>query len=408
MSKVNVDPRGSGRLIRKNGDQGAPAEIGAPEDADAPEERDTPEEPDAPAKPDAPADSDAKAPRTPFYRRPAPIIFFLLVCLAAIAGGIYWLHARHFESTDDAYIDGHTIPISPQVSALVAAIHIDDNQFVHKGDLLVELDPTDYRAALAQAQGSEASAKGKLEQARTGVAAAQSAVDQAKAELDAAQVNFENANRDLQRYQGLDERAKSQQQLDNATMTQKTAAAQVQQARAKLATVQAQVASAMANVIAADGDYQKAQADTARAQINLSYCRIVAPEDGRVTNKNVDAGIYVTSSSQLFVLVPAEVWVVANFKETQLDHMQPGQPVKIKVDAYPDREFHGTVQSIQAGTGSRFSVIPAENATGNFVKVVQRVPVKITFDSDVNSDEKHLLSPGMSVEPIVQVREGSY
>ena len=234
--------------------------------------------------------------------------------------------------------------------------------------------------------------------------AAQSAVAQAQAELDAAQVNFENSNRDLQRYQGLDERAKSQQQLDTATTTQKTAAAQVQQAKARLATSEAQVASAKASVIAADGDYQKAQADTARAKINLDYCRIVAPADGRVTNKNVDPGMYVTSSTQLFVLVPADVWVVANFKETQLDRMQPGQPVKIKVDAYPDREFHGTVQSIQAGTGSRFSVIPSENATGNFVKVVQRVPVKITFDGDVNSDESHLLFPGMSVEPIVQVQ----
>ncbi len=300
------------------------------------------------------------------------------------------------------------IPISPQISALVAAVHVTDNQLVHKGDLLVELDPTDYRAALAQAQGSEASSKGKLEQARTGVAASESLVAQATAELDAAKVNLDNSNRDLQRFQELDERAKSQQQLDNATATQKTAAAHVEQAKARLTSAEAQVASAKASIIAAEGDYQKAQADTNRAQINLGYCRIVAPSDGRVTSKNVDAGIYVTSASQLFAIIPPDVWVIANFKETQLSHMQPGQPVTIKVDAYPDRQFHGTVQSIQAGTGSRFSVIPAENATGNFVKVVQRIPVKITFDGDVNSDPNHLLSPGMSVEPIVQVREGSF
>ncbi len=354
------------------------------------------------------ADVAAPTERARFYQLPAFRAFFIVVCLLAVAGTIYWVHARRFEDTDDAYIDGHVIPISPQISALVAAVHVNDNQLVHKGDLLIELDPTDYKAALVQAQGSEASFAGKLEQARTGVAAAQSAVAQASAELDSAQVNFDNANRDLQRYQGLDERAKSQQQLDNATSAQKTAAAQVQQAKAKLITAQTQVASAKANVLAADGDYQKAQADTARAQINLGYCRIVASSDGRITSKNVDPGMYVTSSTQLFVLVPAAVWVIANFKETQLDLMQPGQPVKIKVDAYPDREFHGTVQSIQAGTGSRFSVIPSENATGNFVKVVQRVPVKITFDGDVNSDEKHLLSPGMSVEPSVQVREGSF
>jgi membrane fusion protein (multidrug efflux system) len=355
-----------------------------------------------------PAVKETPVERRPFYRNRAFRIFFIIVFVLAIFGGIYWLHARHFEDTDDAYIDGHVIPISPQISALVAAVHVNDNEFVHKGDLLIELDSTDYRAALAQAQGSEAAAKGKLEQARTGVAGAQSAVAQAKAGLDSAQVNFDISDQDLKRYQSLDERAKSQQQLDTATATQKTAAAQIEQAKARLTAAETQVLSANANIIAAEGDYQKAQADTSRAQINLGYCRIVAPADGRVTSKNVDAGIYVSTTSQLFSIIPADVWVVANFKETQLDHMQPGQPVKIKVDAYPDRDFHGTIQSIQAGTGSRFSVIPSENATGNFVKVVQRVPVKITFDGDVNSDEKHLLSPGMSVEPIVQVREGSF
>jgi membrane fusion protein, multidrug efflux system len=378
MTEMNIDQLEADRQTPKGGNHGVPP------------------------LPDIPPE------RRRFYHNPAFRIFFMVVCLLAVVGGIYWLHVRHFEDTDDAYIDGHTIPISPQISALVSAVHIDDNQFVHKGDLLIELDPTDYQAALAQAQGSEASAKGKLEQARAGVAVAQSAVAQAKAELDAAQVNFDISNRDLQRYQGLDERAKSQQQLDTATATQKTAASQVAQAKAHQASAEAQVSSANANVVAAEGDHQKAQADTNRAQINLGYCRIVASSDGRVTGKNVDAGMYVTSSTQLFVLVPANVWVIANFKETQLDHMQPGQPVKIKVDAYPDRNFHGTVQSIQSGTGSRFSVIPSENATGNFVKVVQRIPVKITFDTDVNSDPAHLLAPGMSVEPTVQVREGSF
>jgi membrane fusion protein (multidrug efflux system) len=247
-----------------------------------------------------------------------------------------------------------------------------------------------------------------LEQARTNIPAAESSVIEAQAELDSAQVNFDNTNRDLERYQGLDQRAKSQQQLDNATAAQKTAAAQVAQGKARLISAQTQVASARANVLATEGDYEKAQADSRQAQINLGYCRIVAPMDGRVTGKNVDPGMYVTSSSQLFVLVPADVWVIANFKETQLDLMRPGQKVSIEVDAYPEHEFQGTVQSIQAGTGSRFSVIPSENATGNFVKVVQRVPVKITFDGDENSDVGHVLAPGMSVEPTVRVRDGSF
>jgi len=342
--------------------------------------------------------------RRPIYRRPVFVLFLLVLVALAIAGGIYFQYARHFEETDDAFIDGHVVPISPQVPALVAAVHVDDNTLVHKGQLLVELDPTDYQMAVAQFRGAEAAARGKLEQARSGVPSATSAVAEAQAALDSAQVNFDNVNLDLKRYQGLDVGARSQQQLDNATAAQKRAQADMEQAQAKLQTSISQVATAKANVTAAEGDLQKAQADTQRAEVNLGYCRITAPCDGKVTNKSVDAGMYVTSSSQLFQLVPANVWVTANFKETQLDHMQPGQPVTISVDAYPDREFHGTVNSIQSGTGSRFSVIPAENATGNFVKVVQRVPVKITFDGDVNSDPAHLLSPGMSVEPKVRVR----
>jgi membrane fusion protein, multidrug efflux system len=349
-----------------------------------------------------------KAPARPIYRRPVALVGLIVIVLLIVGGIVYWFDARNFQDTDDAFIDGHVVPINPQVSALVAAIHIDDNQLVHKGDLLVELDPTDFEVALQQAQGSEASASGKLDLAKASVSSAQSAVVEAQAELDAQQVNFENADRDLKRYQQLDERAKSQQAQDNALAAQKTAQAQVEQARAKLQSSQSQVLSAQANVTAAEGDLKKAVADTKRAQVNLGYCKIFAPIDGRVTTKNVDPGAYVTPTNPLFALVPSDVWVTANFKETQLDQMQPGQPVTIAVDAYPDKEFHGTVQSVQMGTGSRFSVIPAENATGNFVKVVQRVPVKITFDTDPNSDPNHLLAPGMSVEPRVRINGGGF
>ena len=354
-----------------------------------------------------PAPAQTKPPepaaRKPFYRQRAFRILIVVVAVLGVAGAIYAVYAHNYEETDDAFVDGHIVPISPQVPALVAAIHIDDNQLVHKGDLLVELDPTDYQVMLAQSQGSEASSQGKLEQARSQVPAAQAQVSQAQAELDSAKVNFDNTDRDLKRFQGLDERAKSQQQLDNATAAQKSAQAAVEQAEAKLTSAVSQVETAKANVIAAQGDLQKAQADTRRAEVNLGYCRIVAPEDGRITNKNVDPGMYVTTSTQLLQLVPAQVYITANYKETQLDRMQPGQSVSIHVDAFPERELHGTVQSIQSGTGSRFSIIPAENATGNFVKVVQRVPVKILFDNDPNGDPKQQLSPGMSVEPTVHV-----
>ena len=346
--------------------------------------------------------------KRPLYRRRAFWVFILICLLLGVGGGLYYVYARQFEDTDDAFIDGPIVPISPQVPALVAKVPVNDNQFVHKGDLLAELDSTDYDVAVAQARGAEAAARGKLEQAKSSVPASKSAVTQAQAELDAAKVSLDNATLDLQRYQSLDARASSQQQLDNAKAAQKHAQAEMEQAQAKLLMVGAQVATAEANVTAAAGDLQKAQADTRRAEVNLGYCRIVAPCDGKVTNKNVDPGMYVTSATQLFQIVSSDVWVTANFKETQLDLMRIGQTVTIHVDAYPGRTFYGTVNSFQSGTGSRFSVIPAENATGNFVKVVQRVPVKIVFDGSVNNDPAHVLAPGMSVEPKVRVRDAGF
>jgi len=350
-------------------------------------------------------DSNSETLKTPPKRkRKLSIILVTIALLIGAATTVYCvMDGNRYESTDDAYIDGHVISISPQVSALVAAIHFDDNQYVHKGDLLVELDPKDYQIALNQAQGAEASAKGKLEQARTGVITAESAVTQAQAGMDSAHAVFENANHALKRYQGLSVQARSQQDIDTAVANRKTAAASVEQAKAQLQSAKSQVAAAKASVIAADGDYQKAQADSKRAETNLSYCRIVAASDGRITNKAVDPGAYVTPANPLFQIVSSKVWVIANFKETQLNHMRPGQPVKVTVDAYPSLALKGKVDSIQAATGSRISVIPAENATGNFVKVVQRVPVKITIDNDMSSDRTHFLSPGMSVEPKVYV-----
>jgi len=309
--------------------------------------------------------------------------------LAAALGTAYYVRAvAPFEATDDAFIDGHVIGISPQVAAPVAAVHIDDNQVVHKGDLLVELDGTDYEVALSQARGAEAASRGKLAQARAGVAAAESAVLEAQASVHSVRATFENAETELRRQQGVDARARSQKDLDGAVATRKTSSAAQDRAQAR------------ATVTAAEGDCQKAQADTRKAQVNLDHCRILAPTDGRIAGKAVDAGAYVTPANPLFQLVPAQVWVVANFKETQLKHMRPGQPVEVSVDAFPSLTLTGRVDSIQSGTGSRFSVIPTENATGNFVKVVQRIPVKIRLDQDTLGQ----LAPGMSVEPRVRVR----
>ena len=331
-------------------------------------------------------------------------ILIVGVLLLAAAVLLWWLYARQFVSTDDAYIDGNVTQVAPQVAAQVKTLHVDDNLFVHKGDLLVELDPTDFQVALEQAEGAESSAQGKLTQAQAQVAAANAGVKQADAEIAAAQAQLDNAQADLHRYESVDPRARSQQQLDNARAAEKNAEAQLDQAKAKRATAVANVGTSQAAVKAAEGDLDKARADEHRAQVNLGYCKIVAPQDGRVTHRTVDVGNYITTGQSMFSLVSPDVWVVANFKETQLKNMRLGQPVTIKVDAYPGKKWNGHVDSIQAGSGSRFSVLPAENATGNFVKIVQRVPVKIRFDHDQNTSDASLLSPGLSVEPKVKVR----
>jgi membrane fusion protein (multidrug efflux system) len=343
--------------------------------------------------------------RPPAYKRPGFLIIVSVVLLVLIVGGLlYWLHARHFVSTDDAYVDGHIVQVAPQVSALVLALHIDDNQLVQKGDLLIELDPTDYQVAFEQVRAQVASSQGRFAQAQAQIEAAKAAVVQTSAQIDAAQVAFENTSRDLERYETVDARARSRQQLDNAIAAQKNAKAQLEQTKAAKASAEANVGTSAAAIKTAEGDVQTAEANLKRAEVNLGYCKIYAPCEGRVTQRTVEAGNFEQTGQTMFMLVSPDVWVTANFKETQLQNMQPGQPVTIKVDAFPGRKFSGHVDSIQAGSGSRFGVLPAENATGNFVKIVQRVPVKIVFDHGANTNDAGLLSPGLSVIPKVKVR----
>ena len=354
-------------------------------------------------KPDEKEDKKAP-PKPPLYRRPVFWIAMVVLLAIVIVGLISWLHSRHYESTDDAFIDGHVVQISPQVSARVQAVYVDDNTHVRQGDPLFDLDTTDYQVAVDQARGNEDASGGQLEQAKAQVASSKAALDEANASLDAANISYYNADKDLKRYESLDDRARSQQQLDNAVTAQKNALAQVEQAKAKVASAQSQIAVADATVTSAQGNYETAVANRKKAEVNLGYCYIKAPTSGRVTTKNVEPGMYATMASPVMAIVQDDVWVVANYKETQLTDMKLGQPVSIEVDAYPNHEFRGHIDSIQMGTGARFSVLPAENATGNYVKVVQRVPVKIRFDESPALDNDRVLSPGMSVSPYVLVR----
>ncbi len=325
-----------------------------------------------------------------------------LVVLAVIGGLLYyWVFMRPYESTDDAFIDANVAPIAPQVAGLVMKLLVQDNEHVKPGEVLVEIDPRDYEARLEQAKAGLAASQTRLEQARAQLTLDQARVTQAQANLVSAETQSQRAEADRKRYESLQGPAVSRSQLDLAVAQARSNAAAVKVAQSQVKAAEAQVALSQAAIQTAEADIQGSQAAVRQAQLFLSYTEVTAPVEGYVSHRTVAAGAYVQTGQDLMALVPVRVWVTANFKETQLTSMRPGQPVTIHVDAYPGHEFHGHVDGIQRGTGAQFSLLPPENATGNYVKVVQRVPVKIVFDEEPNPAQP--LGPGMSVVPTVNV-----
>ncbi|MDQ1707919.1 MAG: rane fusion protein multidrug efflux system [Pyrinomonadaceae bacterium] len=433
--------------------------------------------------------------KQPLYRRPAFVVAAAVVLILAVVFGLrYWLYARSHESTDDAFISGHIVAVSPKASGYVAQVYVKENQEVKAGDLIAELDARDYEVKLDQARAALQAGTARLREARTGVdltrataranvqqasatvqqarsgvesqraaaaaerarttqagagvATAQANVAQARSQVASADAEAARAKADVERYQQLFQKDEtSRQRLDQAIASERTAAAQLDAARQRVAAAEAQVNEARAGQLSAAETARRAQsqvggaqagvteafgrlaqantapqqvavsqaqAETAgasleqlqaavkQAELDLSYTKIYAPETGRVTRKAIEPGALVQIGQPLMAIVSGEVWVIANFKESQIGNLRVGQSVELNVDAYPDKVFKGHVDSIQAGTGSAFSLIPAENATGNYVKVVQRVPVKLVFDEQ--PDPGHLLAPGMSVEPEVRIK----
>jgi len=336
--------------------------------------------------------------------------------IAVVWGLRYVAFALSHESTDDAFVEADVTPISPKVAGQVLVVRAHDNQEVKEGDLLVEIDPRDYEARLAEAHAAldGATARHKLaqidlEKSRSKLASLEAETEQAVAQVTGAQAQTSRADADLKRAQDLLQTgAIAPQDFDHAQAAARSANAALEAARRKTASNEAlvaeerqQLAHDQAQIDLAATAVEQAQAAAKLAELALSYTKIVAPRDGRVTQKSVEKGGYVQVGQILMALVPHEVWVVGNFKESQLMHMRPGQPVEVEVDAYPGVKYRGHVDSIQAGSGAWFSLLPPENAVGNYVKVVQRVPVKIVFDAQ--PDDSHLLGPGMSVVPVVRV-----
>jgi membrane fusion protein (multidrug efflux system) len=339
-----------------------------------------------------------------FGRRRVMLVGVGLLILAAVT---YWFVSNAgYETTDDATIEAHVIQVSPKISAHVKTVRFDDNYQVKRGELLIELDPRDYEVALASAVANLASVQSKLIESEAQQNMAQAGLGQAKADLASAQATAENAESDFTRNEQLYKtHVIDRREYDASAAQAKSVTANMESASKKAASQEAQVGLASAQHVTAAAEVKQAEAQVQQAQLQLSYARIFAPFDGKVTRKSVEPGNYVQPGQTLFSLVPPEVWVVANFKETQLKKMKVGQSVSVRVDAIPRRDFKAHVESLQVGTGSRFTLLPPENATGNFVKVVQRVPVKIVFDESPANLER--LWAGESVEPKVDVRANS-
>ncbi len=304
-----------------------------------------------------------------------PSIIIVVLCLLG------WLYFSTFETTDDAFVEGHIVRISPKVTGIIEKLYIDDNQHVKKGDLLLQIDDRDYKVRYEQAKAAYEMALYKQKSA---------VVDK-----NAAETDLKVAKQDFDRYKNLFEKgAVSQQEYDRAK-------SKFDLAKANFENAQQAVFSKEKNKVA-DAELKKLEAAMKQAQLELSYTKIYASDDGKITNRSAEEGAFINAGAPLFSIVPDKRWVVANFKETQLNKIRVGQKVKIKVDAYPHLKLVGKVDSIQSSTGAKTSMFPPENAVGSYVKVVQRVPVKIIFTQPL--DPQYSIEPGMSVVPKVLVK----
>ncbi len=412
--------------------------------------------PQSQSPPQSPPDSEARYQRrAAFLSHPRTRLVFILASLAVLAAVFFlWRYLGSYESTDDAQIDGHVNSVSARVGGHVLKLNVEDNQYVEKGTVLVEIDPADYEVAVAQARAVYADAQAQaaaaginvpitgvstasqvsgaqagVSSAQAGIAAARQQLEAAKSQVTEAEANNTKAQNDLVRYKQLiDKQEISQQQYDQAVASAQAAAATVQASRSRADALAAQVEQAQdrlaqagaelrtadtapqtmrvtrARALSAQANADRRKAELDQAELNLQYTKVIAPVSGAVSNRTVEVGQNVQPGQEMMKVIPldeANLWVTANFKETQLRNIKPGQAAEIAVDAN-GRTYKGHVDSTAGASGARFSLLPPENATGNYVKVVQRIPVKIVFDK--GEIKEHELRPGMSVVPKVWIK----
>ncbi len=335
-------------------------------------------------------------------RRPFTSSAATILIAAALGGGyLYWDYSQHFESTDDAFIASRQISIAPKVSGYVTSVPVTDNQHVPQGGVIARIDDRDYRIALNQANAQVDAGEAAIKNIDAQVAVQQAQINASQAQVDQAQAALTFAKQQAQRYEhlaGTGYGSVQNAQQYSSQLSQQEAG--LKTAQAALTVAERQIESLKAQRENAKASLEQAMAQRDQAQLNLSYTAVTAAGPGRVVNLTAEPGELAQIGTSLTMFVPDDIWVTANFKETQLDQMRPRQPATLTIDAYPEREIKGHVASVQPGSGTAFSLLPAQNATGNYVKIVQRVPVKIVID---NPPSDVVLGPGMSVQPAVRV-----
>jgi membrane fusion protein (multidrug efflux system) len=368
-----------------------------------PGEPQVPERPAETHEPPTPRDEGGTETRKGFRRR-HPVttaISSVLLALALAGGSVYWSYASHFESTDDAFIAARQIAIAPKVTGYVTQVPVTDNEHVEAGAVIARIDDRDYRIALEQAQAQVTAAQATIQNIDAQVAVQRAQINSSEAQVEQAQAALVFAQQQSARYEDLARKGagtvQNAQQYSSQLLQQQAA---LKSAQAALTVAQRQIDALKAQRSSAEASLAQAVAQRDQAQLNLSNTIVTAAQAGRVVNLTASPGEFAQAGTNLTMFVPDEIWVTANFKETQLASMRPGQPATMHIDAYPNRAIRGHVASVQPGSGTAFSLLPAENATGNYVKIIQRVPVKIIID---NPPTDVALGPGMSVVPSVRI-----
>lgn len=338
----------------------------------------------------------------PEYKKKRVVVPITTAVILVLIGIFAAIHSTFFQSTDDAFVEGRLVTVAPRVAGPVVKLLVDDNDEVEAGTLLIEIDPTDYEVKLHQAEAKLAQAKAELNVTEKEVDKDQANVNQSVEDITSAKSKMDFAKNDYARYSKMYKSGiVSKQALEDSKTKYEVAQANNNSAEEHSQAAKHALASNIAKTEAMEANIEKLEAEVEQAKLDLKYTKVYAPQAGKVSARSVEMGNYLQVGQPIMQIVPDEVWVVANFKEIQLTHMKEHQPVSIKVDTYPHKRFKGEVQSIQRATGAKSSLFPPENAVGSYVKIVQRVPVKIVFKEDISN---YNIVPGMSVVPKVKVK----